>query len=315
MKKLRQRIFLIFILFLIPLSAFAQDPEVQYVDNTNYAVLVATAVIAGATIYYAWQAKRSVIAIEATKEAQFLPHVVASIIYLGPTAIVLEISNIGKGGAKDLSVTYRIREIPSTERTWRQNVLKADDKQIFYLQRDENTTELNVDYFKNNQTKLEVWWSCKDIFQNNHDSSQEIDITNFVKQFELVKAQYKEDEITSISRKIGSIDNTMRSIYQDIHKIQREKNETKHSQLVDFQIELAKKKINNLKIRQSSKAQINALLGDVGNILRLDYMPDDEPELLAKLKEIKSKNKKAFEVVTKTVFELKWLKGFKELSD
>jgi hypothetical protein len=71
--------------------------------------VVITAILAAITWYYAWQTKKCVIALESTK-AQFKPFLKGSIAQTGPDSLELQITNIGKGSAEEITVIFSTRE-------------------------------------------------------------------------------------------------------------------------------------------------------------------------------------------------------------
>ena len=75
------------------------------IDNTNWFLVVITAILAAITGYYAWQTKKSVVALEESTKAQFKPFLKGSIAQIGPDSLQLQITNIGKGSAEEITVT------------------------------------------------------------------------------------------------------------------------------------------------------------------------------------------------------------------
>ena len=72
--------------------------------------MVITAILAAITWYYAWQTKKSVIALEESTKAQFKPFLKGSIAQIGPDSLELQITNMSKGAAEEITVNFSTRE-------------------------------------------------------------------------------------------------------------------------------------------------------------------------------------------------------------
>jgi hypothetical protein len=72
--------------------------------------VVITAILAAITWYYAWQTKKSVIALEESTKAQFKPLLKGSIAQIGPDSLELQITTIGKESAEEITVNFITRE-------------------------------------------------------------------------------------------------------------------------------------------------------------------------------------------------------------
>jgi hypothetical protein len=71
---------------------------------------IVTIILAAITGYYAWQTKKSVIALEESTNAQLKPFLKGSIAQIGPDSLELQITNIGKRAAKEITVNFRTTE-------------------------------------------------------------------------------------------------------------------------------------------------------------------------------------------------------------
>jgi hypothetical protein len=72
--------------------------------------VIVTAILAGITWYYAKQTKNSVIALKESTKAQFKLFLKGSIAQIGPDSLELQITNIGKGTAEEITVNFRTIE-------------------------------------------------------------------------------------------------------------------------------------------------------------------------------------------------------------
>ena len=325
--------FIIFLIIFVP--AFAQEPslddqllsseeyhkivdrlydlENKQEDQTNYAIIGLTIVLVGATIFYAVQTFRTVSVLKETREAEFLPHIVPSLSMLGPVAIVLEVFNIGKGGAKNLEVKYRMREIPDSEKIWYQSLFNAGESQVFYLKGNSNELAIDLKFFEEKQITIEVDASYWDIFDNPHSSSTTIDATKFVTQFKTVSAKYKEKDTDATQRSLKQIAEGINKVPTDMRRLQDDISAQWNANRIDYQISITLKKIEDLKIKsKKQKRKIELLLYDLAIILREKHVSLYQNEVRKKLNEIQSLNQKAFQIVKDTMLILKFIVKFDE---
>jgi hypothetical protein len=162
-------------------------------DNTNYFLVIITAILAGITGYYAWQTKKSVIALEESTKAQFKPFLKGELAQMGPDSLDLQIINIGKGAAEEIIVNFRTIEFEGSQRTYTTELLQPNEHQRFFISTGEHVdaVQWNFNFFRDNQTTIELNWQCRDILGNTHDRRQKINVTGYVRQFENTGARYE----------------------------------------------------------------------------------------------------------------------------
>jgi hypothetical protein len=103
-------------------------------DNTNWFLVIITAILAGITGYYAWQTKKSVIALEESTKAQFKPFLKGALAQIGPASLDLQIINIGKGAAEEITVNFRTVEFEGSQRTYTTELLQPNEpSKILYI--------------------------------------------------------------------------------------------------------------------------------------------------------------------------------------
>jgi len=288
------------------------DLENKPEDQTNYAIIGLTIVLVGATIFYAVQTFRTVSVLKDTREAEFLPHIVPSLSMLGPVAIVLEVFNIGKGGAKNLEVKYRMQEIPGSEKIWYQSLFNAGESQVFYLKGNSNELAIDLKFFEEKQITIEVDASYWDIFDKPHTSSTIVDATRFVTQFKTVSAQYKEKNTDATQRSLKKIAEGINKVPTDMRRLQDDINAQWNANRVDYQISITFKKIEDLRINKKIKRKLELLLYDLAIILREKHVSLYQKDVIKILDEIQSINQKAFQFVKDTMFILKFIVKFDE---
>ena len=191
------------------------------IDNTNYYLILLTVILACITAYYAWQTKRSVMALEESTKAQFKPFIKASLSMIGPVALDLMVVNIGKGSAVDVSIRFHVIEIPNSERQWTQELMLPDAHQKFFIPTGQTQTQLQTEFFENNQTTLEFEWECKDILGKRHFGNKQIDITEFVRQMNRTQAMYEENFEDEVSRATKEISDNIRGMRDSLREISR----------------------------------------------------------------------------------------------
>jgi hypothetical protein len=196
-------------LLLAALLQQASNP--QTIDNTSWFLAIITAILAAIlaaiTGYYAWQTKKSVIALEESTKAQFKPFLKGSVAQIGPASLELQITNIGKGSAEEITVSFGTREFTGSQRTWRTELLQPNEHQKFFIPIGEraDTIQRNFNFFRDNQTTIDLNWRCRDILGNTHERSQTINVTDYVRQFENTGTRYEQPPMDVISNALTDI--------------------------------------------------------------------------------------------------------------
>jgi hypothetical protein len=136
---------------------------------------------------------------------------------IGPVNIDFRISNVGKGSASDVRVNFTFIGQHTVERTWTQPLMKPNDFQDFFIPiNDDNQTQSNIPFFQNNETRIEFNATYTDILDINHSSTEVINISEFVNQFERTLAVYNEETTSKISRSLERIGQELRDIKQNL---------------------------------------------------------------------------------------------------
>ncbi len=166
-------------------------------NNTNWFLVVITSMLTAITGYYAKQTKNSVIALEESTKAQFKPFLKASIAQIGPDSLELQITNIGKGSSEEITVNFTTREFEGSQRTWTTELLQPNEHQRFFIPTGAglDTVQYRFDFFRRNQTTVEIPWQCRDILGDSHDRRQTINVTAYVRQFENTGTRYEQPSV------------------------------------------------------------------------------------------------------------------------
>ena len=113
-------------------------------DNTNWFLVNITPILAGITGYYAWQTKKSVIALEEFTKAQFKPFLKGTLAQIGPASLDLQIINIGKGAAEEITVNFRTIEFEGSQRTYTTELLQPNEHQRFFISTGEHVDAVQL---------------------------------------------------------------------------------------------------------------------------------------------------------------------------
>jgi hypothetical protein len=135
----------------------------------------------------------------------------------------LQITNIGKGAAEEITVKFRTREFKGSQREWTNELLQPNEHQRFLIPTgaDIDAVQRDFNFFRDHQTTIEIEWHCRDILGDAHDRSQTIDMTAFVRQFENTNTRYEQPPMDVISNALTGIKRGATKIRKDLHSIIR----------------------------------------------------------------------------------------------
>jgi hypothetical protein len=180
-------------------------------------LVIVTGILAILTGFYAIQTKKTVAVLEKTARMEFLPKIKGHIHMIGPVNIDFRLSNVGKGPASDVRVNFTVIGQQSVARTWTQPLMKPNEFQDFFISiNDENETQSNIPFFQENETRIELNATYKDILDIDHSSTEIINISEFVNQFERTLSVYSEETTIEISRSLERIGQELRNINQNL---------------------------------------------------------------------------------------------------
>jgi hypothetical protein len=179
-------------------------------------LVIVTAVLAGLTGFYAIQTMKTVQIMERAAKMEFLPRIKGHIHMNGPVNLDFRISNVGKGPAEDVRVNFTVVGQNTVTRTWTQPLLKPNGFQDFFIPISETETESSVPYSRNNETRVELNATYRDILDINHSNSEVINISDFVNQFERTLSVYSEETSDKISRSLDKFFEELQRIRQNL---------------------------------------------------------------------------------------------------
>lgn len=153
---------------------------IEYIDNTNWGLIVTTLVLAGITGYYAIQTRKTVKAIEESTKATFRPYLNSSIFLDNAIIPLLRITNIGKGAAQNIVINFSVIERDGSGRESFTHVLAPNGFIDFPIPVGENQEEMQFEFFRDNQITITGEWNCIDIFGEPFHDAINIDVTTHI---------------------------------------------------------------------------------------------------------------------------------------
>jgi hypothetical protein len=160
---------------------------------------------------------------KASKE-QFLPFLKASIENFGPLAMALEITNVGKGPAKDVTVEFKVQEFDDTTRVWTRTLLSPNDSQRFLIPKNKTETEYEVQFFQNNNVTLALRIEYYDVFDDKKSHTELIDVSSYARQLGAVAALFLEKPMDKIANNTDRITSDLSVMKWDIDKMEHHLN-------------------------------------------------------------------------------------------
>ena len=106
----------------------------------------------------------------------------------------------------------------------------TNTKDSLYLQEQAvHARQCSFNFFKDNQTTIEIHWRCKDILADTHDRRQTIDVTAYVRQFENTSARYEQSPVEVISNVLTDIKRDAINISKNLHRISIDLSESRRN--------------------------------------------------------------------------------------
>jgi len=191
-------------------STNSTSTESSNIETATIALAIATIALVGITAYYALQTRNTVNAVKISAELSIRPHLKGTINMMGPVAINLMISNVGNGPAQTINLQYSLENVDDSGRNWNKPLLMSKDKEEFFIPTSENTTEMGIDYFKNNPSILHITGEYYDLLGKKYSMNDSINITEYVAQFQQTQIRYKEDPLEKIANYLEKIKDELR---------------------------------------------------------------------------------------------------------
>lgn len=252
-------------------------------------LVIVTAVLVILTGFYAFQTKKTVQVLDKAAKMEFLPRLQGHLHMTGPVNVDFRISNVGKGSASDVQVNFLVIGRNTIKRTWTQPLFTPNQFQDFPIPVSENEEQGSIPYFEVNETKIQITATYNDILGNSHSSKQEIDISEFVKQFKTTLSLYDEETMDEIPRNIKSISDDVKKITNNLSSIGDILSDRKQQDIIKLKFMNIYRQLNQMD--PNLDTEVWMLLYSLENELLMSRRGEVLRTILTKLKEI---NIKAF---------------------
>jgi hypothetical protein len=188
--------------------------------DSNTVMAIATIVLAISTVvlvvvtsYYARQTQKSVKVMEKANALQFRPSLIATIDFKDNIRPELQITNLGKGPAKDIQINIQSIENPDeTKFTFSSSLIAVNENKNFMILLGKNKYGLHMQDFKETQFTLKIEYNYKDLLDNTYLESQEIDLTSHIKQFDHTLLMNDDNYLARISENVMMMASAMMTI-------------------------------------------------------------------------------------------------------
>jgi len=259
---------------------------------SNDVLVAVTSVLVVLTGFYAFQTKKTVDVLKKTAEMEFLPKIKGHVHMVGPVHLHIRVSNVGKGSAIGLQVTFVVVGTNTVKRNWTQPLFVPGDFQDFPIPKSESEEESSVPYFQENETKIEITSTFSDILGKRHSNSESINISEFVRQFKTTISIYHEEYMNKISRNVDSISDELKNITRNLSSVGNAISNRTYQDLIKFKFTNLYHRLNEMNSNLHSDVWL--FLYSLENELLTSKRDDILKAILTKLKE---KNIKVFEQV------------------
>lgn len=176
-----------------------------------------TIVLVLINVYYAWVSRQTVKEMQKARKVEFIPRIKASFHWAGPAFLELKAENVGKGPG--FNIDAAIETIPKEEpRKWEQSVMVAGEHVLFFL------PEGDLDALVKKYDLVSLRGSFKDIFGEDHEMNEELDVKELEKMREL-KMVWREDPLRRIERHLNDIRKELRHLSNRLNIVIRRKKE------------------------------------------------------------------------------------------
>ena len=169
----------------------------------NIITSIATVVLVVVTAVYAYFTGKMLSEMRKTREAEIKPALEAFTIPFGPTNVVLEIRNTGKGPARKITMKYKY-ESSDEERKWGWSVLSPEESKRFSTP-DGN---LNLENLANSNKKLIVELKYKDLLDKIYKKTFIIDFSQIKAKWhnsDMLLEEGMQDNIKKINKNLKDI--------------------------------------------------------------------------------------------------------------
>lgn len=241
-----------------------------------------------------------------------IPKILANISYLGPTYITLEFSNVGTIAAQDVNFSYSLKGISDKVRQLKIPLLKTNETKTIFFQTDDGKSLGGIEVFKEKEVILQTKIQYHNVLDTEQtdtnllSTSQNISLSEFIKQNDQISTQYEESFETKITRYLENISRHITDLSREARQTRDVLNNQLHISRLIIQHNLL---VEDLSQNISDKDKLNKSRSKIKElvILLLDPYPDLRKEKIQeKLNELKHLDNVIYEKVWEYFLSLKW---------
>jgi len=185
-----------------------------FVRDALWASVLVTVVLVVINAYYAWQTRQTIREMERARKIEFIPHVRAELIWLGPIDLALKVTNFGRGPATNIKA--EIVFLPSNEkRIWEESVFSPNESIRIFL------PEGNIDKVCEKSAKITLKGEYQDIFGQTFKLDDLIDAKETVQQVKQLHVLLEKDiadEVEGIRDELKKVADEAKSIRRKLEK-------------------------------------------------------------------------------------------------
>jgi hypothetical protein len=196
------------VLSLYAYASVYSEPIKEMLTDPLWVSVFVTVVLVVINISSAWQTRQTINEMKMARKADFLPHVKATLIFLGPRFLLLRMTNVGKGPALDIKIT--ISFLPGNiERSWRQSMMAPSEINRILL------PDGNIDTVCEKAAKITVKGNYSDIFGQSFKIDENIDTKEFIDEMKQLSQLVEPD----LQRLVSDIKDEMQALTSEIKRI------------------------------------------------------------------------------------------------
>lgn len=146
--------------------------------DTGWATIGLTGGLVLITGYYAWQTRRTVDEMKASRAAQIMPHVVPTLGWQGkaPSLAFLRVQNVGPGPAINVRVRLRLDDGNEYSIQWTAGLLTPGEYHDFLPPRTSDGEPMRIQALATKYRMLTLEGTCDDAFKEGHSIQETLDI-------------------------------------------------------------------------------------------------------------------------------------------
>jgi hypothetical protein len=179
---------------------------------TAVAIALLTLVLVGATLYYAKKTADMAVEMRIARHAQVLPHVVASMTYVGPNLGWIRVTNVGVGPAIDVDV--RVRLVPGDD--WDKRVVAAvlapGEHKDLVTRPTTSGPVLRLSELSSRYQSIHVTGTCRDALGETQAINSLFDIREWWEVTQAASIHWKRDPMDELVKHVGNAASSLEGV-------------------------------------------------------------------------------------------------------